>query len=95
MFLTDTLFSSPRLQFSEAQKIAVLQWARDMDAEDVPSLYALTACQKKIKMLVGDPTERVISKSGTIFYINDVGKAIAKVRYTSHTTSASLLTIIS
>lgn len=80
MFLTDSLFSSPRLQFSKAQKAAVLRWARDMGAENVPSLYALTACQKKILSVVGDPTERVVSKSGTIFYINDIGKAIAKVR---------------
>ncbi len=79
MFLTSILFSSPRLQFSEAQKTAVLDWARSMGSEDVPSLWSIKKCQDRIQKLVGDPTERVVSKSGTIFYINDVGRAIAKV----------------
>ncbi len=79
MFLTSVLFSSPRLQFSEAQKAAVLDWAKSMGSENVPSLWSMKKCQDRIRKLVGDPTERVVSKSGTIFYLNDVGKAIAKV----------------
>ena len=79
MFLTDILFSSPRLRFSEAQKIAVLNWAKQMGALDVPSLWAVKQCQQRILDLVGDPTEKVISKSETIFYQNDIGKAVAMV----------------
>ncbi|KAH9949290.1 hypothetical protein B0H21DRAFT_889914 [Amylocystis lapponica] len=78
MFLTDLLFSSPRLRFSEQQKAAVLTWGKELGACDVPSLGAVKRCQEHIRDLVGNPTEKVESRSGTIFYINDVGKAIAK-----------------
>lgn len=79
MFLTDVLFSSPRLRFSDAQKSAVLDWATKLGATNVPSLYAIKKCQSEIIKLVGDPTERVVSKSGTIFYQNDIAQAIARV----------------
>lgn len=79
MFITDILFSSPRLHFSEAQKHAVLDWANELGAKNVPSLYAVNKCQKKIRNLVGASTERVVSPSGTVFYLNDIGNAIAKV----------------
>lgn len=79
MFLTDILFSAPRLRFSEAQKSAVLQWAKLLHAENVPSLHALRKCQNTIRSLVGDPTSKIVSSSGNIFYINDVASAIAKV----------------
>ncbi|KAL6300162.1 hypothetical protein BKA93DRAFT_692189, partial [Sparassis latifolia] len=78
MFLMDLLFSSPCLRFSEQQKNAVLNWAKELGAHDVPSAGAVKKCQERIKNLVGNPTEKVESSSGTIFYINDVGKAIAK-----------------
>lgn len=79
MFLTGLLFSSPRLRFSEAQKSAVLQWAKDLKAPEVPTLGALKRSSKQILDLVGQPTEKVTSASGNIFYLNDVGKAISKV----------------
>ena len=82
MFMTSLLFSSPRLRFSHAQKQAVLNWAREMGAENVPSLWALELWQKKIEERVGHPTEKVTSRLGNIFHINDVGKAIAKVKCT-------------
>ncbi|KAI0345233.1 hypothetical protein BDW22DRAFT_1470253, partial [Trametopsis cervina] len=78
MFITDLLFSSPRLRFSQAQKKAVLAWAKALHAKDVPSLYALTKGQESVKKLVGNPTQKFTSKSGNIFYINDIGHAIAK-----------------
>lgn len=53
MFLTDVLFSSPRLRFSEAQKSAVLDWATKLGAANVPSLYAIKKCQNDIVKLVG------------------------------------------
>ncbi|OBZ74395.1 hypothetical protein A0H81_05238 [Grifola frondosa] len=69
---------SPRLRFSEAQKAAILSWGKDMGAANVPTIGAVKRCQDKILKLVGDPTEKVVTHSGTTFYINDVGKAIAK-----------------
>ncbi|KAJ3551225.1 hypothetical protein NM688_g4827 [Phlebia brevispora] len=80
LFITHLLFSSPRIHFSETQKTAVLEWAKSLGAQDVPSLYAVKTCQARITKLIGDPTERVVSKSGTIFYINDVAKAIANLQ---------------
>ncbi|KIK24423.1 hypothetical protein PISMIDRAFT_98570, partial [Pisolithus microcarpus 441] len=77
-FLTELLFSSPRLPFSEPQKRAILSWAKELGARDVPSLYSLNSCHEEIKKLIGDPTKKVISASGNVFYINDIANAIAK-----------------
>lgn len=73
------LFSSPRLRFSNAQKQAVLDWARQLGARNVPSIYQLEKMAERIRKLVGDPTTKVTSPTGNIFFINDIGKAIAKV----------------
>jgi hypothetical protein len=73
------LFSSPRLRFSEQQKLAILDWAKELRAQDVPTLGMLEKCQDHIKRLVGCPTEKFTSLQGTVFFINDIGKAIAKV----------------
>ncbi|KAG1765890.1 hypothetical protein EV702DRAFT_1283028 [Suillus placidus] len=60
-FITDLLFGSTRLRFSEAQKKAVLsgrvKWA--------------------LKICIGNPTRKVTASSGNIFYINSIGSAIA------------------
>ncbi|KAG2346414.1 hypothetical protein BDR05DRAFT_878375 [Suillus weaverae] len=77
-FVTSLLFSSPRLPFSDAQKKAVLSWAQQLGARDVPSLGAIKKSQKYLDSLVGDPTKKVTARSGNIFYINDVAKSIAK-----------------
>ncbi|KAG1736269.1 hypothetical protein EDD22DRAFT_745936, partial [Suillus occidentalis] len=77
-FVTSLLFSSPRLPFSDAQKRAVLSWAQQLGARDVPSLGAIKKSQKYLDSLVGDPTEKVTAHSGNVFYINDVAKSIAK-----------------
>ena len=79
MFLIQLLFSSPQLWFSEAQKSAILRWAKDLKAPDVPTLSALKRSSKQIIDLVGNPTGKVTSASGNVFYLNDVGKAISKV----------------
>ena len=79
MFLTHMLFNSSRLRFSHAQKVAVLEWARELNAVDVPTLNALNTWQKKVEELIGHPTEKFVSSSGTIFYINNIANAIAKV----------------
>ena len=41
MFLTDVLFSSLWLHFSEVQKIAMLDWTKQMGAADVLLLWAM------------------------------------------------------
>jgi hypothetical protein len=83
MFVTHLLFSSPTLRFSTAQKKAVLSWAKTLNARGVPSLDALKKAESRIRELVGDPTEKIKSSLGNVFYLNDIGKAIAKVFSTS------------
>ncbi|KAG1800598.1 uncharacterized protein BJ212DRAFT_1287207, partial [Suillus subaureus] len=77
-FITDLLFGSTHLQFSEAQKKAVLSWAHEMGAQNVPTLYALRKAQDHICSCIGNPTCKVTASSGNIFYINSISSAIAK-----------------
>ncbi|KAG1786489.1 uncharacterized protein HD556DRAFT_1449726 [Suillus plorans] len=58
-FVTALLFSSPRLPFSDAQKKATLNWAKELGVRNVPSLYAIKKCQKFVEDLLGQPTEKV------------------------------------
>ncbi|EGO30280.1 hypothetical protein SERLADRAFT_404526 [Serpula lacrymans var. lacrymans S7.9] len=60
------------------QKSAILNWARELRAPDVLLLGAVIKSQIFIKDLVGNPTCKVTSKLGNIFYFNNVAKAIAK-----------------
>ncbi len=50
-----------------------------MKAPNVPIKYAFAKIAECIRKLVGDPTRKVVSLSGNVFYINDVAQAIAKV----------------
>ena len=84
LFTTSLLFSSPRLRFSKPQKQAILRWARELGASNVPVLSTLVHQQRKIEMRVGHPTEKVTSPFGNVFYFNDVGKAIARVGLVLH-----------
>ena len=61
------------------QKQAVLDWARQLGAKNIPSIYQLDKAAEHVLKLVGDPTTKVISPTGNVFFINDVGKAIAKI----------------
>lgn len=79
MFLTDLLFNSPRLRFSEQQKTAILRWGKDLGAQDVPTLTGLEKVQDTLQTAVGNPTTKKETHSGNLFYINDVKSAIAKV----------------
>ncbi len=78
-FFTHTLFSSVNLRFSEAQKSTILEWGKAMKAPNVPIKYVFAKIVECIRKLVGDPTRKVVSLSGNVFYINDVAQAIAKV----------------
>jgi hypothetical protein len=93
-FITSLLFSSPRLPFSEVQKKAVLNWAKELGVRSLPSLGAMKKCQSHLQDLVGDPTEKVTSHSGNTFYINNVAKAIAKVRGLDLCADAMLISFI-
>ncbi|KIK80517.1 hypothetical protein PAXRUDRAFT_15749 [Paxillus rubicundulus Ve08.2h10] len=77
-FIMSLLFGSARLPFSDIQKKAVLDWARELGVQDLPSLHALKKCQDEIEKRVGHPTKQVKSMNGNVFYINNIGKAIVK-----------------
>ncbi|KAJ3002667.1 hypothetical protein NUW54_g5724 [Trametes sanguinea] len=77
-FLTHALFSSASLRFSEPQKRAIREWGKAMGASDLPSLYGLKKVSDHVGELVGNPTTKVVSASGNIFYMNEVHSAIAK-----------------
>ncbi|KAJ6632420.1 hypothetical protein B0H10DRAFT_1771125 [Mycena sp. CBHHK59/15] len=81
MFLTDVLFSSPRLRFSRAQQQAVLSWAKDLGA-NVPAYSTFRKTQAALQAEVGDPTVRQESGRGTVWYMNEIGDSIKKVYVT-------------
>ncbi|KAJ7476792.1 hypothetical protein FB451DRAFT_1461207 [Mycena latifolia] len=76
-FLTDVLFSSPRLRFSRAQQKAVLSWAKDLGAS-VPSYHKFRQTQDILLAEVGDPTKRQESGRGNVWYLNEIGDSIKK-----------------
>ncbi|THG94045.1 hypothetical protein EW026_g7342 [Hermanssonia centrifuga] len=76
---TDILFSFPRLQFSRAQREAVLAWGRDLGANNVPSLYALEKFQVASLQAVGNPTVKIEVASGNILYMNDPAELLKKL----------------
>jgi hypothetical protein len=78
-FITSLLFSSPHHPSSDGQKKAILNWAKELGAQDVPSFDAVKKVQKHINHLIGDPTEKVTAHLGDIFYINNVAELIARV----------------
>ncbi|KAG1887729.1 hypothetical protein F4604DRAFT_1916551 [Suillus subluteus] len=77
-FITSLLFSSPHLPFSETQKKAILNWARDLGTQNVPSLGSMKKCHTYLDNLVSNPTQQATSHSGDVFYINNIAEAIAK-----------------
>ncbi|KAH8993098.1 hypothetical protein EDB83DRAFT_2304552 [Lactarius deliciosus] len=78
LFLTDPLFSSPRLQFSEQQKKAVLNWASQLGAPNVPTYYALSRFQEKLKNTIGDSVTALTTGMGHKVYMQDIPHMIAK-----------------
>ncbi|KAJ6458275.1 hypothetical protein C8R45DRAFT_1221656 [Mycena sanguinolenta] len=76
-FLTDVLFSSPRLRFSRAQQKAVLAWAKELGAQ-VPNYNAFRQTQEALLAEVGDPTQRQQSGRGNVWYLNEIGDSIKK-----------------
>ncbi|VDC03602.1 unnamed protein product [Peniophora sp. CBMAI 1063] len=79
VFLTQALFSSSHVRFSEAQKRAILDWGDAMGAVNVPTMHALDRCEKQIQSLLGMPTEQVpCAQTGSVLYRNGLDHAIAK-----------------
>ncbi|KAJ6583645.1 hypothetical protein B0H10DRAFT_2198263 [Mycena sp. CBHHK59/15] len=76
-FLTDVLFSSPRLRFSRAQQKAVLSWAKDLGA-NVPSYTSFRKTQDALLAEVDDPTKRQESGRGNVWYLNEISDSIKK-----------------
>ncbi|KAG2352045.1 hypothetical protein BDR07DRAFT_1180577, partial [Suillus spraguei] len=75
---TSLLFSSPHIPFSDSQKKAVLNWAKELGAVNVPSVGMMKKCHSYLHELVGNPTQKMTSCAGDIFYINNITEAIAK-----------------
>ncbi|TBU51622.1 hypothetical protein BD310DRAFT_953181 [Dichomitus squalens] len=78
MMKTDILFSSPELCFSRSQKEAILAWGRALGAQDVPSLYKVEKFQSEALEAYGNPTKRIQTSSGHVFYQNSIHDHIAK-----------------
>lgn len=68
------------MKFSQAQQKAVLAWGKELHADDIPSHKKFVAAQKDLLARLGDPTERQESSRGNVYYLNDIGASIAKVR---------------
>lgn len=79
MFLTDLLFNCARIRFSQTQQHAILEWAKELGAKDVPTLSELHTYQKTMKAELGDPTQRKTSPQGHVWYLNEIGNSLAKV----------------
>lgn len=88
--MTDLLFNSPRLRFSRAQQQAILLWAKELGA-NVPSYDRLRNCQAALKEATGDPTTRQESGRGNVWYLNEIGDAIAKVGHDIYTFGLEVL----
>ncbi|KAL4079813.1 hypothetical protein J3A83DRAFT_4054134, partial [Scleroderma citrinum] len=77
-FLTTLLFSSAHLPFLRTQKAAILHWEKAMGASEVPTLYLHQKVMDGVCEAVGNPSQKVSSSSGNVFYMNNIAKVIAK-----------------
>lgn len=56
----------------------MLLWASELGA-DVPSYSKLREVQAGLLTELGDPTRREQSRTGNVFYLNEIGQSIAMV----------------
>jgi len=77
-FLTDNLFNLPWLRFSQAQQKAMLTWARELGAS-VPNYNQYCRVHASICERVRKPPQRQATGDRNIWYLNEIGDAIAKV----------------
>lgn len=81
MYLADALCHSRRVHFGRRHIEAALEFARETKGEDIPSYSALRKFQKKLKAKVGDPSQRCVSSTGTIYHVNRISEGIKQVGY--------------
>ncbi|EGO30400.1 hypothetical protein SERLADRAFT_404585 [Serpula lacrymans var. lacrymans S7.9] len=74
---TDVHPSTPTYPWPSQEKKAVLSWAKELSAHNVPTLHALKKCQERICKLVGNPTKKKTTNTSHVFYQNSVARAIA------------------
>lgn len=67
------------MRFSVQQKRALLAWARDLGAPNVPSYAAMEQMKNTLKSDLGDATEKTTSAKGNVIYLNQLGLTIAMV----------------
>lgn len=79
MFLADLLYNSRRTHFTRRQFRAVLEFARQCEGSTVPSFAALKKFQASLKSRLGNPTKRVVSSGGTVYYVNQVSESLRQV----------------
>ena len=78
LFLTDLLFSLPRLRFSRAQQKAILLWVNKLGAT-IPSYKKFQTTQTGLLSELGNPMSHVESGQGNVYYLNEIGDSIVKV----------------
>src|SRR5262244_2188528 len=79
MFYLNLLDNLPRHHISTPLMALFIFVMKECGAQDVPSLYKLRECQKKIQRQHTIPSVKWTSKLGNIIYINDIATIIANV----------------
>ncbi|KAG8796301.1 hypothetical protein FRC12_000716, partial [Ceratobasidium sp. 428] len=79
MSLADALSSSRRVRFSRQHMEALLEYARETRGEEIPTYTALRSFQKKLKTQMGDPSQRCVSSTGTVYYLNAISRGLQDV----------------
>ncbi|KAG9090807.1 hypothetical protein FRC06_000869, partial [Ceratobasidium sp. 370] len=72
----DLLCHSRRVHFGRTHIKAVLEFARETQGEKIPSYHALRNFQKSLTERIGNPSKRCVSSQGTVYYINQISKAV-------------------
>ncbi|KAF8599821.1 hypothetical protein BDV93DRAFT_448715 [Ceratobasidium sp. AG-I] len=76
MYLADIITNSQRVQFSRRHLEILLEYARQTGGKDIPTVSALKKAQKAIKSRIGDSTQRKVSASGTVYYLNTISNSL-------------------
>ncbi|KZS86342.1 hypothetical protein SISNIDRAFT_421047 [Sistotremastrum niveocremeum HHB9708] len=80
MLVSDILFNAPRMRYSREQRLGNIEWARALGAKP-PTSHSLEKFQDQMLERVGDPTRKITSRSGNVFYMNSVMESIRKVPF--------------
>lgn len=80
MYLLDLLDNLPRLRLSDPHMRTIMFVMKELGVKSVPSLDTLRRLQAQLREHVSVPTSLRSSSRGHIFYVNEIGAQIAKVR---------------